>query len=58
VTPNTVVWAEAGKSVNRGRLAALQQALEMAGVIFVPENGAGPGVRMRMRKGEEGNGKG
>lgn len=28
-------------------LAAIQRALEAAGVIFVPENGEGPGVRLR-----------
>jgi saccharopine dehydrogenase-like NADP-dependent oxidoreductase len=27
--------------------AALRRALEEAGVIFVPENGEGPGVRLR-----------
>jgi transcriptional regulator with XRE-family HTH domain len=28
-------------------LAAIRRALEAAGVIFVEENGAGPGVRLR-----------
>jgi transcriptional regulator with XRE-family HTH domain len=28
-------------------LAAIQQALESAGIIFIPENGEGPGVRLR-----------
>lgn len=28
-------------------LAAIRQALEAAGVIFVEENGEGPGVRLR-----------
>jgi predicted transcriptional regulator len=28
-------------------LAAIQRALETAGVIFVEENGDGPGVRLR-----------
>lgn len=28
-------------------IAAIRRALEAAGVIFVPENGEGPGVRMR-----------
>jgi hypothetical protein len=42
-----------------GRLAAqprtvdaLRSALEKAGVIFVEENGDGPGVRLRKRKGK------
>jgi transcriptional regulator with XRE-family HTH domain len=28
-------------------LAAIRQALESAGIIFIPENGEGPGVRLR-----------
>lgn len=28
-------------------IAALQQALEIAGIVFIPENGAGPGVRLK-----------
>jgi transcriptional regulator with XRE-family HTH domain len=28
-------------------LAAIQRALEVAGVEFIPENGGGPGVRLR-----------
>ncbi len=31
-------------------LDALRRALEAAGVIFVAENGDGPGVRLRKRK--------
>lgn len=27
-------------------IAALRQALETAGIVFIPENGAGPGVRL------------
>ncbi len=34
-------------------IVAIQRALEAAGVIFVPENGEGPGVRLRkVREGE------
>lgn len=29
------------------KLAAIQRALEAAGVEFIPENGSGPGVRLR-----------
>jgi hypothetical protein len=32
--------------------AAIRQALEAAGVIFVEENGEGPGVRLRKKKNE------
>ncbi len=33
-------------------LAAIRAALEAAGVIFVAENGEGPGVRLRKSKNE------
>ena len=33
--------------VSLERLAAIQSALEAAGVEFIPENGGGPGVRLR-----------
>jgi transcriptional regulator with XRE-family HTH domain len=32
---------------NRPTIAALQNALESAGVVFIAENGGGPGVRLR-----------
>jgi predicted transcriptional regulator len=32
---------------NQTTLAALQRALENAGVAFIAENGGGPGVRLR-----------
>jgi len=32
---------------NKPTLAALQRALENAGVVFIAENGGGPGVRLR-----------
>lgn len=32
-------------------LAAIQSALEQAGIEFIPENGGGPGVRMRKQGG-------
>jgi transcriptional regulator with XRE-family HTH domain len=31
--------------------AAIRTALEAAGVNFIPENGGGPGVRLRERRG-------
>ena len=45
---NTVRNFESGKSVPMlHNLAAIQTALEAAGIEFIPENGSGAGVRMR-----------
>jgi len=45
----TVKRVETGKGarVSEEARAKLQYALEAAGVIFIQENGGGPGVRMR-----------
>ncbi len=49
----TVVRFERGQTApNRATLAALQRALETAGVEFIPENGGGAGVRLRARRNE------
>ena len=47
VSPNTVTRLEASLAVNSSTVAAIRRALEAAGVIFVEENGEGPGVRLR-----------
>lgn len=45
---NTVVDFEKGRRTpNTNNLIALEAALKAAGVIFVDENGEGPGVRLR-----------
>jgi hypothetical protein len=36
-----------GPKVSAEAIASLRRALEVAGVIFVEENGEGPGVRLR-----------
>ena len=55
VSPNTVTRLEAGLTVNASTIAAIRAALESAGVIFVEENGEGPGVRLKKeRAGEQG----
>lgn len=50
VSRNTVVDFEKGRRTpNTNNLHALEAALEAAGVIFVAENGEGPGVRLSKR---------
>ena len=45
---NTITNFETGKSGGEaGTLAAIRVTLENAGVIFVAENGEGPGVRLK-----------
>jgi DNA-binding XRE family transcriptional regulator len=49
---NTIMGFEAGKKApTRNNLLAIQKALEEAGVIFVEENGDGPGVHLRKGEG-------
>jgi len=50
----TVRRAEASDgppSMLPNNMAAIRAALEAAGVEFIPENGGGAGVRLRLRKG-------
>ncbi|MCP8939388.1 helix-turn-helix domain-containing protein [Alsobacter sp. SYSU M60028] len=48
VSVSTIRDFEIGKRTPIGNnLAAIQRALEAAGVIFLAENGEGPGVRLR-----------
>lgn len=44
---NTVNRFEAGQDARVSSVEKMRRALEAAGVIFVPENGEGPGVRLR-----------
>lgn len=47
-TERTIARIEDGDSSPRARTAAaIRAALEAAGVEFIPENGGGPGVRLR-----------
>ncbi len=49
---NTITNIETGKSGgSEEAIAAIRAALESAGVIFVAENGEGPGVRLKKRPG-------
>lgn len=47
VSPNTIARLERGDDLRPATLATIRAALEAAGVVFIPENGGGPGVRLR-----------
>lgn len=45
---NVVSRFENGSPNTRhGTVVAMQKVMEAAGVVFIPENGGGPGVRLR-----------
>ena len=47
VSPDTVARLERGETIREKTAAAIRTALEQAGVVFLPENGNGPGVALR-----------
>lgn len=47
VAQATVSRLERGEELKPATIAAIRAALESAGVIFIEENGGGPGVRLR-----------
>jgi transcriptional regulator with XRE-family HTH domain len=47
VTANTVSRIELGADAKQSTIEAIQRALEEAGIVFMPENGGGVGVRVR-----------
>lgn len=50
ITANTISRIENGSDAKQSTITAIRQALETAGVIFIPSNGNGPGVRLRDRQ--------
>lgn len=51
LSESTVRDFEKGRRIPTvNNLAAVKMALEQAGVEFIPENGGGPGVRLRDRE--------
>ena len=50
VTANTVTRIENGSDARQSTMESLRHALEAAGVVFIDENGGGPGVRLRKRQ--------
>jgi transcriptional regulator with XRE-family HTH domain len=51
ITANTISRIENGSDAKQSTITAIRQALESAGVIFIDQNGNGPGVRLRDRQG-------
>lgn len=47
VSTNTVARFERGEPLRESTVDAIRSALEAAGVDFIPENGGGPGVRLK-----------
>ena len=50
VSPDTVARLERGEDLKPATVETLRLALEGAGIIFIPENGDGPGVRLAKKK--------
>lgn len=48
VSTDTIARLERGEELKPITLIAIQAALESAGVEFIPENGGGAGVRLRI----------
>lgn len=47
VSPTTITRLERGKNLHTRTVDAVRAALELAGAIFVRENGGGAGVRLK-----------
>ena len=47
VSPDTVARLERGERLRDPTVAAIREAFEAAGIEFIPENGGGPGVRLK-----------
>ena len=47
VSPDTIARLERGESLYPRTVEAIRTALEGAGILFIDQNGEGPGVRLR-----------
>lgn len=47
MSTNTIVRFESGKELKQSTIDDLRAVLEEAGIIFISENGEGPGVRLK-----------
>lgn len=46
VSPDTIARLERGETLYPRTIEAIRVALEQAGVVFIEQNGGGPGVRL------------
>ena len=53
ITANTISRIENGSDTRQSTLDTLQATLEAEGIVFIPENGGGPGVRLKKRSQNE-----
>lgn len=49
VSPDTVSRLERGEKLKDETVLAIGAALERAGIIFIAENGEGPGIRLKKK---------
>jgi hypothetical protein len=47
---DTVVRFERGEELKERTVASMQGAFERAGIVFLPDEGEGPGIRLNRRK--------
>ena len=50
VSIDTIVRLERGEDLQPRTVAAIRAAFEAAGIVFIPENGGGAGVRLAQRQ--------
>lgn len=46
VSPTSITNLERGDNLHSRTIQAIRQALEAQGIVFIEENGGGPGVRL------------
>ncbi|MGO7439710.1 transcriptional regulator [Rhizobium ruizarguesonis] len=51
VAPATISRLEAGEELKERTILDIRNALAAAGIMFIDQNGNGPGVRLRDRQG-------
>lgn len=53
VSTDTIARLERGEELKDKTVDAIREAFERNGVVFIPENGGGPGVRLAKRRGKK-----